>query len=208
MSGLRFYSIGVSRHRIGSDGVGVTTLVGGHGCPLGCKYCLNPQCKRGSAPFSFTAEELYGKVSIDRLYFDATGGGITFGGGEPLLQAEFIRGFIEYTRKQGEKWRFSLETCASVHNDKLALLDSLIDEYIVDIKDMNAHIYKSYTGQGIELLYSSLGHLANFPEKVRIKIPLIEGFNTASDVDASESVLRGMGFVTFERLTYVTDVRK
>ena len=74
-----------SRLRMTTDGEGVTTLVIFHDCPLRCKYCLNP--------FSFapdtkredlTPEQLYDKVKIDDLYFVATGGGVTFGGGEPL----------------------------------------------------------------------------------------------------------------------------
>ena len=78
--------IGVSRHRIGVDGIGVTTLAAFHGCPLRCRYCLNPACL-GSADrlYRYTPESLFEKVRIDNLYFLATGGGICFGGGEPLL---------------------------------------------------------------------------------------------------------------------------
>ena len=74
----------IIRHRIPTDGDGVTTLVGLKGCPLACKYCLNPQCGTAKSE-RLTADELYEKVRIDDLYFIATGGGITFGGGEPLL---------------------------------------------------------------------------------------------------------------------------
>lgn len=203
-----FSSIGVSRHRLGSDGVGVTTLVGGFGCPLDCKYCLNPQCKRHGARFNHTVEELYRKVVVDDLYFEATGGGVTFGGGEPLLQAEFIRDFIEYTRKEGKNWRFSLETCLAVDEEKLSLLDGLIDEYIVDIKDMDEGIYRAYTGAELQLMKRNLMHLAECKDKVRIKLPLIPDFNLAEDVLRSETELRCMGFERFERLRYIIEVNK
>jgi pyruvate formate lyase activating enzyme len=76
------------------DGPGVTTLVCFHGCPLRCRYCLNP--------FSFAPEtkrtnmsprQLFDRVRLDELYFLSTGGGVTFGGGEPLLYPDFIQEF-------------------------------------------------------------------------------------------------------------------
>ena len=62
--------IGLSRHRIGVDGAGVTTLVAFHGCPLDCKYCLNPQALSSKGVWKkFTSEELYNAVKKDDLYF-------------------------------------------------------------------------------------------------------------------------------------------
>lgn len=77
--------IGLCRHRIQTDGEGVTTLAAFHGCPLHCRYCLNPQCHTSPDRWLWhTPETLYQEVKQDELYFLATGGGITFGGGEPL----------------------------------------------------------------------------------------------------------------------------
>ena len=81
--------IGIDRHRLTTDGEGVTTLVAFHGCPLHCKYCLNPQCLSPDGVLrTITPSELYSEVEIDDLYFVATGGGICFGGGEPLLHSK------------------------------------------------------------------------------------------------------------------------
>ncbi len=200
---MTFKAIGVSRHRIGRDGVGVTTLVGGHGCPLDCKYCLNPQCKIGKAALKFTVEELYERVAVDALYFSATGGGIVFGGGEPLLQAEFIREFILYTRNKGDNWRFTLETCLSVDLSKLSLLDGIIDEYIVDIKDMNDNIYTKYTSKSSTLMKRALDHLSQFAESVTVRVPMIPNFNTSKDIEKSISILREYGYTNFDRFTYI-----
>ena len=73
---------GIKRHRMTTDGTGVSTLVGAYGCPLKCRYCLNPlawnpETLKKCIPMS--PETLYEKVKIDALYFLATGGGITFG---------------------------------------------------------------------------------------------------------------------------------
>ena len=83
--------LGVNRHRLLIDGEGVTTLVAFHGCPLHCKYCLNPQSLSDDFDFPlYSCEQLYERVKVDELYFLATRGGITFGGGEPCLRSEFI----------------------------------------------------------------------------------------------------------------------
>ena len=78
--------IGIERHRLTTDGQGVTTLVAFHGCPLHCRYCLNPQCLvPEGVKRRISTKQLLDEVAVDDLYFQATGGGICFGGGEPLL---------------------------------------------------------------------------------------------------------------------------
>ena len=75
-----------ARHRLQTDGRGVTTLVCFYGCPLRCKMCLNPFTFSPDTNIeTLTAAELYERVKLDELYFLATNGGVTFGGGEPLL---------------------------------------------------------------------------------------------------------------------------
>ena len=78
--------IDIRRHRLLRDGSGVRTLVGFYKCPLRCSYCLNPQCHNTPKVSSFySPQELLDIVKVDSLYFIATDGEITFGGGEPLL---------------------------------------------------------------------------------------------------------------------------
>ena len=84
--------IGFRRHCLTTDGEGVTTLAAFWGCPLRCQYCLNPHSLReGTKCEELTPSQLYDKVKIDNLYFLATNGGVTFGGGEPLLQVPVVR---------------------------------------------------------------------------------------------------------------------
>ena len=76
---------GISRPRLTTDGEGVTTLVAFSGCPLRCKYCLNKTCWKPDTRRLYTPELLFEEVKIDQLYFLATHGGITLGGGERKL---------------------------------------------------------------------------------------------------------------------------
>ena len=83
--------MGLDRLRMGTDGNGITSLVTFYGCPLKCRFCLNPQCHREISNIKLSRpDEVYNMVAIDELYYLATGGGVTFGGGEPLLYSEFI----------------------------------------------------------------------------------------------------------------------
>ena len=73
------------------DGAGVSTLIAGAGCPLHCRWCINRELLQSAPNKPVTAQELLERVKIDDLSFRATGGGVTFGGGEPLLHAAFLR---------------------------------------------------------------------------------------------------------------------
>ena len=86
----------ISRLRMGTDGQGVTTLVAFHDCPLRCKYCLNMQCLQADGVWKqMSVQEIQDEVMVDNLYFQATGGGVTFGGGEPLLRSREIAVFCQ-----------------------------------------------------------------------------------------------------------------
>ena len=89
----------------------------------------------------------YEEVRKDELYFLASCGGVTFGGGEPLLQSEFIRQFRQLC---GPEWRITVETSLNVPQQNVEELISIIDNYIIDIKDMNNNIYQRYTGKNNE----------------------------------------------------------
>lgn len=194
----------IIRHRIPTDGDGVTTLVGLKGCPLACKYCLNPQCGTAKSE-RLTADELYEKVRIDDLYFIATGGGITFGGGEPLIWTDFILDFINYAKPRAD-WKFTLETSLAVTLDDATLtaLAENIDLFIVDIKDTDPTIYRSYTGGDISLVLRNLGTLAAIvPGKIRVKLPLIPGFNAEKNLDKSEQIAKKLGVSQIARINYI-----
>ena len=90
------------RHRMGSDGAGVTTLAAARGCPLRCRYCLNPQALKEETPARMVApEELYEMTRVDDLYFQATLGGVTFGGGEPFCTRPSSPPFANAAAKRG-----------------------------------------------------------------------------------------------------------
>ena len=196
--------IGISRHRIATDGEGVTTLVAFHQCTLRCQYCLNPQSlKPYTACQMLTPEQLVEVTRVDDLYYLATGGGVTFGGGEPALRHEFI---CRFRALCPPGWKIYLETSLNVPESHVEALIPVVDHFIVDIKDTNPAIYHAYTGGHVERALANLRLLADkqLHEHVTLRLPLIPGFNTPADVDKSEQMLREIGFARFDRFEYFT----
>lgn len=195
--------IAINRHRLTTDGEGVTTLVGFHGCPLHCEYCLNAQCLQADGVWCrLTPGELYSEVEIDDLYFVATGGGICFGGGEPLLRSEFIKAFAEIMNPE---WKLTIETSLNVPLKNVKAIASLVQMWYVDIKDMNPDIYKAYGCKENKQVVSNLQWLAanGYADKVIIRLPLIPEYNTDEDRQQSQQQLEEMGFTNFDKFNYI-----
>lgn len=195
--------IAINRHRLTTDGEGVTTLVGFHGCPLHCEYCLNAQCLQADGVWCrLTPGELYSEVEIDDLYFVATGGGICFGGGEPLLRSDFIKAFAEIMNPE---WKLTIETSLNVPLENVKAIASLVQMWYVDIKDMNPDIYKAYGCKENKQVVSNLQWLAanGYADKVIIRLPLIPEYNTDEDRQQSQKELEEMGFTNFDKFNYI-----
>ncbi len=202
MDRLQANIIGIERHRISTDGEGVTTLVAFHGCPLRCRYCLNPHSLiDGNHVIEHTPESLYAETRIDELYFIATCGGITFGGGEPCLHPMFIR---EFRKLCGEQWHLNLETSLNVPAENIRALLPAVNTLIIDIKDMNPGIYQKYTGKTNDLVLENLRIIADSRKQSDciIRLPLIPGFNTEADRMESRQELEKLGFTQFDLFTY------
>ena len=190
----------MARLRMEIDGEGVTTLVAGAGCPLTCKYCINKKlltCKHTM----LTPQALFDRVKIDDLYFQATGGGVTFGGGEALLHTDLIRAFRDLC---GSRWRIYAETSLSVPREAVDLAAQCVDGFIVDIKDMDPQIYRAYTGTEATLAHENLTYLLSLvgPERIVARVPLIPDFNTREAQDRSLQQLRSLGFTRLDPFTY------
>ena len=193
---------GISRHRLTTDGEGVTTLVAFNGCPLRCKYCLNKTCWDAAKGRDYTPEILFEEVKIDQLYFLATHGGVTFGGGEPLLQVEFIKAFRELC---GPQWQILAETSLNVPFENVQTIDPILDGYIVDIKDMNPEIYQTYTGKDNSIVLTNLEWLLKngAPNRIMVRVPHIPEFNTDEDVAKSKEHLTAMGVKNIDEFNYI-----
>lgn len=197
-----FNVLAVNRHRLATDGNGVTTLVALAGCPLQCEYCINNDILHGKKPVACTPAKLLEKAMIDYCYFTATGGGITFGGGEPLLHCEALAEFIDI---KPADVAVIIETSLNHDADMIEQVLEGADELIIDVKSMNPEIYRKYTGldntNTLRWLRFIVDH--QLQDKCTIRIPNIPNYINAEEVEASVKVVRDMGFNKINVFDYI-----
>lgn len=193
---------GISRLRFNIDGTGVRTLVCFRGCPLNCRYCLN----YGSRDITddckvISTDELIEELAVDSLYFQATNGGITFGGGEPLLYAEFINEFIN---KANNNWNYWIETSLNVPYENIELIKDRIDKFIIDIKSINNSIYRSYTDMDNNVVIYNLKKLINDvgTDKIIVRVPFIEDYTSKNDQQDSANYIMNLGINNIDMFDY------
>lgn len=204
MKELTYPLYSISRLRMQTDGNGVTSLIGSVGCPLRCKYCLNPEAWNGKAKVTHvTVDELYERVKIDNLYFITTGGGLTFGGGESLLHADFIAEFARKYKSFG--WKIYVETSLSVPSENVEKVLPFVDAFSVDCKDMDSERYRTYTGGDYSVFENNLRILlANIgPERFQVRVPYIKGYNTREQQLENKRKLLNIGVTHIQLFDYV-----
>lgn len=129
------------------DGPGIRAVVFLTGCPMRCRYCHNPEYWQPAEP-NCTAEELVAKLKRYKPYFKHNNGGVTFSGGEPLRQHQFLRAVLPLLKK--EKIHTALDTCGvgkGTIADYEAVLEN-IDLVLLDIKHTVAEGFTYITNGG------------------------------------------------------------
>lgn len=166
----------INRHRINIDGVGITSLVALPGCPLSCAYCINNELlQRDDLIKTISEEDLIGQLSIDHSYFLYTNGGITFGGGEPLLQ---WKNLLRFASLCPNEWNLTIETSLNIPTNYLEPLIQKNFSFIIDIKSMDPQIYKEYTGENNDQVITNLKLIKQWVpfNSYAIKVPIIPGY--------------------------------
>ena len=194
---------GYERVRIQSDGDGVRTLVFFQGCPLRCRYCINRKTWDGTGQSTpYTVQQLLREVEIDSLYFLATNGGITFGGGEPLLYPDFIQNFV---KEAPHGWNYWVETSLAVPFENVEKVAPFITKFVVDIKTLDGEIYQKYTGHSVELVQENLSKLIRLvvAKRIWVRVPYIAGFTEKETQRETVKALKKMGVKDIETFDYV-----
>ncbi|MBR3299117.1 MAG: radical SAM protein [Clostridia bacterium] len=191
--------LALARHRLFIDGKGVTTLVAGAGCPLSCAYCINRELLTRT-PKPVSPKELIEKVRVDDLYFRATGGGLTFGGGETLLHMDFY----EELRPLCQNWRLTAETCLNVPRETAVRAASVFDAFIIDVKSLDPDIYLRYTGREMGETLGNLEYLieAVGAQRLTVRVPLIPNFNDEADREKTRRTLEKLGVKDMDLFEY------
>lgn len=185
------------------DGEGLRCSVFLAGCPLRCAYCHNPDTWKMQGK-RISAEDLVRKIVRFRPYFGSNGG-VTFSGGEPLLQAPFLCEVAKLL--QGENIPYILDTSGhSALTDEVLFLLEHSQGVLLDLKFWDDDSYRTYTGKGIQKTLDMLRVLERLGKKTVVRTVVVQGVNDTEDAISSYiNLFRGLSCVTkYELLPFHT----
>lgn len=156
------------------DGPGIRFVAFLQGCKLRCKYCHNPETWNVNGRSQITSpEELIKKISRFKNYF-GTDGGVTFSGGEPLLQPEFLLECLKLCKKE------NIHTCIDTAGVGFGEYDEILDYtdlVILDIKAVDEGEYRELTGQDIKYFNQFLSVTQRKNKKLWLRQVIVPNMN-------------------------------
>ena len=161
------------------DGPGIRFVIFLQGCMLRCKYCHNPDTWKlhNADAQMMTSDDLIKEIIKYKPYFQASGGGVTLSGGEPLLQLDFILELFAKLKKLGINT--CVDTCGGcyastpIFNEKLKKLISLTDLFLVDLKHIDNEQHKLLTQRSNKNIISFTNFLSDNGAKMWIRHVLV-----------------------------------
>lgn len=156
------------------DGPGIRNVIFFQGCDLRCLYCHNPDTWACHGGTLYTVEAIMNKIKRFKSYFEKSGGGVTFSGGEPLLQKEFLIEVLKACKAEGI--HTAIDTAGVGDGDYEEVL-KYTDLVLLDIKHYDAEKYKFITGRDIERFKVFLEALDKSDAKVWIRNVVIPDVN-------------------------------
>ena len=206
ISNIQHFSVG--------DGEGIRTTLFVKGCNLHCPWCHNPENlsyapvqlhykntgKTQSCGRCVETAEILPQLLEDRDFFEESGGGVTFSGGEIMLQAEAAAELAALLKQEGVC--VLIDTAGCVSYQEFEKLNGLVGGYLFDVKTADAEKYWQIGGK-LELVAENLQRLLADKQNVTVRIPLIPEFNTDTDSIAGIcSMLSAMGIKKVELLPF------
>lgn len=179
------------------DGPGIRSTIFLKGCPLRCAWCHNPEgialhpeimVKKGEqvlCGYRMSSGELANLILKDSQIFELNKGGVTFSGGEPLLQSDFL---IDVLQRIKPKVHVAIETSGFAKSQVFRDVITMFDLVMFDIKHTDPILHKRYTGVDNKLILQNLELLCASSLEFIIRIPLIPGVN--DDLENMTEIVR------------------
>jgi len=135
-------------------------------CPAGARRLVGEE---------MTVSQVMARVLRDRLFFEESGGGVTFSGGEPLSQPEFLRELLSACRAQD--LHTAVDTCGMAPTERLLGIAPLTDLFLYDLKIIEDGLHAQYTGVSNRQILDNLQALGKVHANIWLRVPLIAGIN-------------------------------
>jgi pyruvate formate lyase activating enzyme len=195
------------------DGPGIRTTVFFKGCPLRCWWCHNPEShkilpekfdgcnlRRGfDQSFSMEKDEIGKEISIDelvkeivkdRVFYEESSGGVTFSGGEPLMQPEFLIESLKQSKSNGV--HTVVDTCGYTSSEIINEVAPYADLFLYDLKLMNDDDHEKYTGVSNQITLKNLETLDQLGKQIIIRFPVVPDIT-----DTNENIFAIRGFISY-----------
>ncbi|MFA8300805.1 MAG: glycyl-radical enzyme activating protein [Hyphomicrobiales bacterium] len=185
----------IQKHSV-HDGPGIRQTVFFKGCPLSCWWCHNPESQSESIDTymcekyfddktiatrkvigkHYSIEELMIELRKDILLYEESNGGVTFSGGEPLMQLAFLKEILIQCKK--ENIHTAIDTSGYCPENYLEEIMPFTDLFLYDLKTTNSYIHKKHTGVSNDIILKNLKFLDENNANIEIRIPIIPDINT------------------------------
>ena len=167
------------------DGPGIRTVFFLQGCPLRCLYCHNPDSQHFMGENTIDTKQVVALANRFKAYYKASGGGVTFSGGEPLMQGAFLAEALKALKEQG------IHTCIDTSGYGVSkYYDAIFKEtdlFLLDIKHVDARAHERLVGQPIEGILAFIKALKKFNGKIIIRHVMLHG--ETDDYDSMKKLL-------------------
>ncbi|WP_084578199.1 glycyl-radical enzyme activating protein [Sporomusa malonica] len=177
------------------DGEGIRSTIFFKGCPLRCKWCSNPESWNGNPEVcptgarktigsTVTVEDVLKVVKRDAVFYRESGGGVTFSGGEPFAQPEFLRQLTAACSQLGIDT--AVETSGYFDFEQVKDIFEQLDCVFVDIKHMDDEVHKKMTGVSNRKILENIKQISRMHPNTIVRVPFIE------EVNANEQNIKAM----------------
>ncbi len=177
------------------DGPGIRTTVFMKGCPLDCWWCHNPESKsphiekyraneklgdetvvsEKTVGYKISVTKLMDQLVKERVFMEEGKGGVTFSGGEPLMQLEFLLESLKACKLN--ELHTALDTTGLVNKQLFESVLPFVDLLLFDLKCASSDLHKKYTGVSNELIIKNLQTATQKGNRIIVRIPVIPGVN-------------------------------
>ena len=187
------------------DGPGIRTTVFLKGCPLNCHWCHNPESRYPNPEFmtatgrrycgsllgrdgetadhlvgrEVTAEQVVAEIEKDVVFYQESGGGVTFSGGEPLNQPRFLATMLERCRDRGI--HTAVDTSGHARWEDFERILSWTDLFLYDLKLVDDTAHRRHIGVTNRIIHDNLTRLHDHGARIHIRVPLIPGITDTAD---------------------------
>lgn len=149
-----------------------------------CTYCENciDFCVNNARQIigkEYTINEVMKEIEKDSIFYEKSGGGVTFSGGEAISQIDFVENLAK--RCKDKNIHVALDTSGYAPFSYFERIMNFVDLFLYDIKLMDEDLHKEYTGVSNKLILENLKKLSDGGANINLRIPLVEGINISDD---------------------------